>query len=73
MKENIEKRLNRYTETLINKEDLSVEEINFLVFWLNRIEAKEKDFEYQKSRQESNQKWRENMLGMIDTLAQGGN
>lgn len=73
MKENIEKRLNRYTETLINKDDLSMEEINFLVFWLNRIEAKEKDDEYQKSRKESNQKWRENMLGMIDTLAQGGN
>ena len=73
MKENIEKRLNQHAERLINKDELSMEEINFLVFWLNRIEMKENELKCQKSREESNQRWRENMLGMIDTLAQGGN
>lgn len=73
MKENIEKRLEKHAEILIEKEELSVEEINFLVFWLNRIEMKENELKCQKSREESNQKWRENMLGMIDNLTHGGN
>lgn len=73
MKQNIEKRLNQHVEELINKDELSMEEINFLVFWLNRIEMKENELANKKIREESNQKWRENMLGMIDTLAQGGN
>ena len=73
MKENIERRLNQYAETLINKVELSMEEINFLVFWLNRIEMKENELANKKIKEESNQKWRENMLGMIDTLSKGGN
>lgn len=73
MKEKIKKRIERYAELLIDKEELSMEEINFLVFWMNRIEMKENELECKKSREESNQKWRENMLGMIDTLSQGGN
>lgn len=73
MKENIEKRLEQHVEELVGKDKLSMEEINFLVFWMNRIEIKENELKCQKSREETNQKWRENMLGMIDTLAQGGN
>lgn len=73
MKENIEKRLKKYAEFLIDKEELSMEEINFLVFCMNRIEMKENEMECKIRREESNQKWRENMLGMIDTLAKGGN
>lgn len=66
MKELIEKKLEDYAHSLVEKESLSCEDVNFLVFMLNRIEIKENQERDKEEREKSNQQCREKMKTMIE-------
>ena len=66
MKELIEKKLEDYAHNLVEKEALSCEDVNFLVFMLNRIEIKENQERDKEEREKSNQQWRDKMKTMIE-------
>lgn len=75
MKEKIEKKLNDCVSKLLDKKDLTTDEINFLVFWMNRLEAIER-FELSKAEEEklqeekakSNEAWKQSMYSMIENM-----
>lgn len=71
MKESIEKKLAEYAEGILAKENPTMEDINFIVFMLNRIEMKENIEASNKDRErleKSNKEWKANMLNMIGTI-----
>lgn len=79
MKDLIEKKLEEHGKKILEKEELSTDEINFLVFLLNRIETKENaaaakaNEEILRLKQEENNKaWREHMYGMLESMGNGG-
>lgn len=65
MKDLIEKKLESFTNTIVVKENPTMEEINFIVFMLNRIEAKEQEEKSRLYREQSDKEWREKMVNMI--------
>ncbi|MCM1327753.1 MAG: hypothetical protein NC243_11290 [Lachnoclostridium sp.] len=79
MKESIEMKLEEHGKKILGKEELSMDDVNFLVYLLNRLECKEaqkiskENEEKIKAEQEANNKaWREHMFGMLENLG-GGN
>lgn len=75
MKVKIEEKLNGYAENLLEKSDLSTEEVNFLVFWMNRLEAKEQlelskkqEEKMQEEKAKSNEAWKQSMYTMIENI-----
>lgn len=75
MKESIENKLEEHGKKILDKEELSMDDVNFLVYLLNRIECKEaqrlskENEEMLKAQQEANNKaWREHMYGMLENL-----
>lgn len=79
MKDLIEKKLEEHGKSVIDKETLSMDDINFLIYLLNRIETKENaaaakaNEEILRSQQEANNKaWREHMYGMLESMGNGG-
>lgn len=56
MKDLIEKKLEEHGRNVIAKDSLSMDDINFLIYLLNRIEMKE------------NKLWREKMNTMLDAV-----
>lgn len=78
MKELIEKKLEERGNKILEKEELSMDDVNFLVYLLNRIECKEtqriskENEEMLRAQQEANNKaWREHMYGMLENLGGG--
>ena len=69
MKEKIEKRLEEYADTLVAKETLSAEDVNFLVFMLNRYEMKEANAALADEKKKSNEEWRKRMNAMIEGVS----
>ena len=65
MKERIENKLEEYATSIIEKEKVTMEEINFIVYMLNRIEAKEQAEESRLRKEKSDKEWRERMTNMI--------
>lgn len=65
MKDLIEKKLESFTNTIVVKENPTMEEINFMVYMLNRIETKEKEEQARLYREQSDKEWREKMASMI--------
>lgn len=65
MKDRIEKKLEEYANSIIEKENVTMEEINFIVYMLNRIEAKEQAEESRINKEKSDKEWRERMANMI--------
>ena len=65
MKDRIEKKLEEYANSIIEKENVTMEEINFIVYMLNRIEAKEQAEESRLHKEKSDKEWRERMANMI--------
>lgn len=68
LKEKIEKKLEEYAESIIAKENPTMEDINFIVFLLNRIEIKENAEIAKAEKEQSDKLWKEKMSTMIDTL-----
>lgn len=68
LKELIEKRLEEHGKLILEKDDLSTDEINFLVFLLNRIEIKENAATAKAEQEAHNKVWREKMTTMLETL-----
>ena len=75
MKTKIEERLNNYAENLLEKSDLGTDEVNFLVFWMNRIEAKEQfelskeqEAKLQEEKAKSNEAWRQSMYTILENI-----
>ena len=65
MKDRIEKKLEEYANSIIEKENVTMEEINFIVYMLNRIEAKEQAEETRLYKEKYDKEWRERMANMI--------
>lgn len=68
MKEMIEKKLADHAETIMEKDVLSVDDVNFLVFMLSRIEMKESNAAAKEEKERANQAWREKMSGMLEVI-----
>ncbi len=75
MKELIESKLEEHGKKILGKEELSMDDVNFLIFWMNRLECKEaqriskENEEMLRAQQEANNKaWREHMYGMLENL-----
>lgn len=65
MKENIEKKLEEFANAIIKKENPTMEEINFIVFMLNRIEIKENSEAAKADKEKSDKEWKERMANLI--------
>lgn len=75
MKEKIEKKLSNCASKLLDKDDLTTDEINFLVFWMNRLEeierielSKAEEEKMQKEKAKSNEAWKQSMYSMIENI-----
>lgn len=75
MKIKIEEKLNGYAENLLKKSDLNTDEVNFLVFWMNRLEAKEQfelskkqEIKMQEEKAKSNEAWKQSMYAMLENI-----
>ena len=71
MKDLIEKKLEEHGKSVIEKDSLSMDDINFLIYLLNRIEMKENAEAAKAEKEASDRVWREKMSNMID-MAVGG-
>lgn len=71
MKESIEMKLEEHGKKVIEKDSLSMDDINFLIYLLNRIEMKENAAAAKAEKEASDRVWREKMSNMID-MAVGG-
>ena len=65
MKDRIEKKLEEYANSIIEKENVTMDEINFIVYMLNKIEAKEQAEESRMNKEKSDKEWRERMTNLI--------
>lgn len=72
MKEAIENKLKEHLEMVLRKDYLLADDLNFLVFMLNRIETKEIQEMEKEEREKSNQQWREKMKNMIEGVMENG-
>lgn len=68
MKDLIEKKLEEHGKSVIEKETLSVDDINFLIYLLNRIEMKENAVAAKAEQEAQNKLWREKMNTMLDAV-----
>ena len=71
MKDRIEKKLEEYANSIIEKENVTMEEINFIVYMLNKIEAKEQAEESRLNKEKSDKEWRERMANLIGGMWYG--
>lgn len=73
MKDLIEKKLEEHGKSVIEKETLSMDDINFLIYLLNRIEMKENAAAARAEKEASDRMWKERMSTMIETAIGGVN
>lgn len=66
MKDKIINKLNDYAEYLMDKETLTFEEVNFLIYWMQRIECKEQQEADKVDREQNNARWKESMMAILD-------
>lgn len=67
MKDLIEKKLEEHGKSVIEKESLSMDDINFLIYLLNRIEMKENAAVMKEEQKERDRLMREKMSTLIET------
>lgn len=67
MKGLIEKKLEEHGKSVIEKESLSMDDINFLIYLLNRIEMKENAAVMKEEQKERDRLMREKMSTLIET------
>lgn len=68
MKESIEKKLEEHGKKVIEKDSLSMDDINFLIYLLNRIEMKENAAAAKAEQETQNKLWSEKMNTMLDAV-----
>ena len=68
MKDLIEKKLDEHARRVVEKENLTMDDINFLIYRLNRIEMKENAVATKAEKEASDRMWKERMSTMIETL-----
>ena len=68
MKDLIERKLEEHGKSVIEKESLSMDDINFLIYLLNRIEMKENAVAAKAEQEAQNKLWREKMNTMLDAV-----
>ena len=68
MKDLIEKKLDEHARRVVEKENLTMDDINFLIYRLNRIEMKENAAATKAEKEASDRMWKERMSAMIETL-----
>lgn len=75
MKDLIEKKLEEHGKKILDKKELTMDDINFLIFLMNRLENKEvirnnkENEEKLRLQQETNNKaWREHMFAMLENM-----
>lgn len=73
MKDLIERKLEEHGKSVIEKETLSMDDINFLIYLLNRIEMKENAAAARAEKEASDRMWKERMSTMIETAMGGVN
>lgn len=73
MKESIENKLEEHGKSIIEKDSLSMDDINFLIYFLNRIEMKENAAAAKAEKEASDRMWKERMSTMIETAMGGVN
>lgn len=66
MKEKIEAKLFEHADKILEKETLTTEEMNFIIFLLNRIEMRENSEAMKREKEVSDKLWREKMANIID-------
>lgn len=66
MKEKIEAKLFEHADKILEKETVTTDEMNFIIFLLNRIEMKENSEIAKKEKELSDKLWREKMANIID-------
>lgn len=71
MKELIEKKLEEHAKTVVEKASLSMDDINFLIYMLNRFEMKENAVAARVEKEASEKAWRDRMTAMLDTTIGG--
>lgn len=68
MKDLIEKKLDEHARRVVEKENLTMDDINFLIYRLNHIEMKENAAATKAEKEASDRMWKERMSTMIETL-----
>lgn len=68
MKESIENKLEDHGKRVIEKDSLSMDDINFLIYLLNRIEMKENAAAAKAEQEAQNKLWRKKMNTMLDAV-----
>jgi hypothetical protein len=68
MKESIENKLEEHGKRVIEKDSLSMDDINFLIYLLNRIEMKENAAAAKAEQEAQNKLWRKKMNTMLDAV-----
>lgn len=66
MKEKIIDKLEQYANFILNKPENTHEEIEFLIFYLQRIECKENQDEMKKQQEEDRKRMAEKMKNMFE-------
>ena len=62
------KKLEEHGKSIIEKDSLSMDDINFLIYLLNRIEMKENAAAAKAEQEAQNKLWRERINTMIDAV-----
>lgn len=71
MKELIEKKLEEHAKTVVEKESITMDDINFLIYMLNRFEMKENAVAARVEKEASEKAWHEKMIAMLDAKPRG--
>lgn len=66
MKSMIEDKLKKHLNVILYKEDLSSDDINFMIYMLNRAELKEAQEANKAELEKSNEEWKNRMKNLIE-------
>lgn len=72
MKDNIELKLNNHLDFLLGKDVLSAEDINFLIYMLNRAEMKEAQEANKAEMAKNNEEWKNRMKLLLEGAYSNG-
>jgi hypothetical protein len=69
MKEKIIKKLEEMAINIISKKEPTMEEVNFIIFYLSRIEAKEASEKAEIEREIHDKEWKNKMRNLMEGIA----
>ncbi len=75
MKNKIIEKLTNHAKSLLSKDSLAMDDVNFLIFWMNRLENQEAQAAYKENEEklkaeqkEKDDAWKKTMQSMIDGI-----